>query len=63
MRICYVSKATGMYHYLMGFKNYEVARMDPDRMLHVDALRTDGGLGVPCRVPFQIYPYYYYYII
>ena len=37
--------------------------MDPDRMLHVNALRTYGGLGVPCRVPFQIYPYYIIIII
>ena len=25
-------------------------------MLHVDALHAEGGLGVPCPVPFQIYP-------
>ena len=35
----------------MGVKNFAIAWMDPDLMLHVEALRADGGLGVPCRVP------------
>jgi len=38
----------------MGVKNLELALIDPDRMQHDNALRTDGGLGVPCWVPFQI---------
>ena len=26
-----------------------------NRMLHVDALRPEGGLGVQCQIPFQIF--------